>query len=172
MDTIEELQERVTRLEGGDDGRPLTPEELANGRVKPRRRPPGLLAKLSPPELLAGPNCKLTGRPIPEEGRLAELPHQRAAREERDWIRFKAWANLDARAKTQLVADIRWGTEDAPAWLVQCVATGNGADPGQPAIILRAADQANARQNYLQLCGITSYGGCEIIASLWTPPEE
>jgi hypothetical protein len=109
----------------------------------------------SPPHLLEGSRCQLSGRPLDEEAFDGEFRPAAAARHARNMKRFRDWAELSAMAKTQIVADLRWGQEENPMWVCQIV----GGSSDAPVIVLRAASPADACERYLRLCGVTGLAG-------------
>jgi hypothetical protein len=138
----------------------------------------------SPPHLLEGRRCPLSGRPLSRDERLPgepepltaalELPSQRAWREREEWEAFKEFAAMTAQQKTQLVACLRWGKEPHPAWLCQLVATAaQAADPGCFPVVLKAPSELEAKFRYQTLMGITSYdsNNLEIRATKYAPAE-
>ena len=138
----------------------------------------------SPPHLLEGRRCPLSGRPLRRDERLPgepepltgalELPSQREQREREEASAFKAWVEMSARQKTQLVACLRWGKEPHPYWTCQLVTTNAQApDPGCFPVVLRAASDMEAKLRYQALMGITSFDtfNLEIRATPYTPEE-
>jgi hypothetical protein len=126
----------------------LAQGDAAAGPARPPVWPAGTP---TPPELLAQlqPCDPASGRPLDEPAVLGELPFLSTARERRGMERFRAWAQLDARAKSQLVCDLRFTNEGEPQWVVTVPFDGS-----QPPLVVRAPDEANAQQRYREVCGI------------------
>jgi hypothetical protein len=107
----------------------------------------------TPPHLLEGEHCPLTGRPLDDPPQSGEIASAAGAREQRNYLRFQAWAELDAQSKSQKVCDLLHGKEDSPSWLCQVTGEPNS---GQPALIIKAASAELAMVRYTTICGLLS----------------
>jgi hypothetical protein len=94
---------------------------------------------------------------------MRALEEERQEELNKDMARFTEWACLTAEQKTQLVADNKYNSRvQYPLFRCTLVDRPAGDSPHkaallhQPVVLMRAQDQANAREQYLELCGIRS----------------
>jgi hypothetical protein len=136
---------------------------------KPVKPAPALL----PDEVLESlaPYHPMSGQPLASVAEHFELPVATQLRGDQDMDRFRRWNDLGDR-RAQLAAQVRWGKENSPLWLVQLVGTGN-VNPGQPAVILHAPSEAEAAFRYHSLIGVTGYDHdvAETLVSPYTPSK-
>jgi hypothetical protein len=137
---------------------------------KPVRPAPALL----PDEVIEAlaPYDPMSGQPLASVAEHFELPVATQLRGDQDMDRFRRWVDLGDR-RAQLAAQIRWGKENSPLWLVQHVGTGS-VNPGQPAVILHAPSEAEAAFRYHTVVGITGWDHdtSQTLVSPYTPPAE
>jgi hypothetical protein len=115
------------------------------------------------------------GVPIEEVCERFELPAAAQARNDAYMLRLRKFRALDNVAQSQIQADLRWNSgpskeENGSLWHVQLVGS---PDSAQPPIVLRAANEPEAKFRYCSLCGVTNFDpNCQLLAAPYRPPAE
>ena len=131
-------------------------------------------AALIPQELLAGPRCQITGRPLDETPRMADSPWAAKARNGRDKARFQAWIDLSCQQRSQLVCQLRYPPKPGESWW-HCSMTGKYASKGgQIDLIVSAVDHLHAEGRYKEISGLTAIDPqtWKLVCVPYTPPVE